>query len=429
MRFYKFILKTIICILCVLCVHTASFAISNIPLGDIGAYGNWITQDNMDKYNTEASGDMSSFQGKFQTKLHSTEFIPVEVQLGLVFMQALSSLDYFLQLSLVRFTVLFLFFMYALWVGIEAYKLIRESTDYKQVLYTIFEKGFKIVVWVIVLEVGPSKIFTTIITPIISVGTYLSNFILNVVSQQLYDLDIPDTCTAIHNYVDAHNTNMLVNPDTAANIMCLPARLSVYFYHATASAWQLMINGFGNDATAVVVGGVCVVLFIKCIFKYAFMTLGVVADLFLTLLMLPFTAVAESMPSTNEKGYIGQIFSGFLKIFNTKKLSDVISVFINAAIYFISLAIIIAICAALLSNIIYISSNNMYDIGSAMTTILCGALVLYLADKIDDLAKSIGGSIDNSFGKQLQNDSKTLLKNTKDFGGKLYKAWVKKEQN
>ena len=143
--------------------------------------------------------------------------------------------------------------------------------------------------------------------------------------------------------------------------------------------------------------------------------------------MLPFTAVAESLPSTDEKGYIGQVFSGFLKIFNTKKLSEVLSVFINAAIYFISLAIIIAICAALLSNIIYISSNNMYNIGSAMTTILCGALVLYLSDKVDELAKSIGGSIDNSFGKQLQNDSKTLLKNTKDFGGKLYKAWIKKE--
>nr|MBQ0090946.1 hypothetical protein [Candidatus Enterousia merdequi] len=427
MRICKFISKILICILCVLCLHSASFAADNVPHGDIGEYGSWVTQDNMDKFHSNLSNDMTSFQRKFQTKLHETNFVPVETKLGLVFMKALSSIDYVLQISLVRFTIIFLFIMYAFWVGLEAYKTIRESTDYKQVLYTIFEKGIKIAIWVIILNYGPAKLFTIIITPIISIGTYLSDFILDAVAQT-YNVTIPDTCAAIHSYVDANNTGkLLIDANAAADIMCLPGRISVYFYHAIASAWEWIANGFPAHPTAVIVGIICIVLFIKCILKYAFMTLGVVADLFLTLLMLPFTAIAESAPTTSESNYVGQMLNGFLKIFNTQKISDIIYKFINAAIYFVSLSIIIAICGALLTNIISISSNNTYGVGSAMTTILCGSLVLYLAGQTDDLIKKIGGSIDNSFGKQLQGDVKTLWGGTKNLAGKIYKDWIKKK--
>jgi len=425
MQIRKIISKILICILCIFCLYNSSFAAGNMPYGDVGEYGNWLTPDNMEKFNQNISGDMTRFQNKFQANVNSTNFVPIETKLGLFFMRALSSIDSVLQNSLVRFAIVFLFIMYAFWVGLEAYKMIRESTDYKKVLYDIFEKGIKIAVWIIILRFGPAKIFTTIITPIIALSTYLSNFILDSVAQT-YNIQIPDTCTAIHDYVNANaSSEMLIGSDAAANIMCLPGRISVYFYQATVAALGWMLSGFGHSTTAIVIGAVCVVIFVKCIFKYAFMTLGVVADLFLTLLMLPFTALAESTPSTSEKNYAGQIFSGLLKIFNTKKLSDVISVFINAAIYFVSLSIIIAICAILLTNVISASSNNTYMVGSAMTTILCGCLVLYIAGKADELAKKIGGSIDNSFGQQLQKDTKTLWNDTKNFAGKLVKAWAK----
>ena len=427
MRILKFFSKILICILCVLCLSNASFAAGNVPYGDVGEYGNWATVDNMEKYNANLSNDVKSFQQTFQTNLHSTNYVPPEVRIGLVFMKALSSIDYVLQISLVRFVIWFLFVMYAFWIALEAYKMIRESSDYKTVLYDIFIKGMTIAIWVIVLEIGPAKLFTMLITPILSLGVYLSDFILNAVAQT-YNVVIPDTCATIHQYVDANTSGqMLIDSDAAANIMCLPARLSVYFYHATASAFEWMVNGFGHSATMVIVGAVCVVIFIRCIFKYAFMTLGIVADLFLTLLMLPFTALAESMPGTKETNYAGQIFSGLLKVFNTQKLSSVISKFINAAIYFVSLAIVIAICAALLTNIVSISTTNEFHVDSAMTMILCGSLVFYLAYKTEELVKQIGGSIDNSFGKQLQSDTKTLWGNIKGVGGKLYNAWTKKK--
>jgi hypothetical protein len=395
-----------------------------MPLGDIGEYGRWITPDNMETFHEEMSNDVQEFEGEFSNRIQESTFVPLEVKISLAFIKALTKIDSVLQNSLVRFTIMFLFAMYAFWVALEAYKLIRDSTDYKKVLYDIFTKGIKIAVWILILGMGLTKIFTTIMSPIIGLSVHLSDFILNAVAQS-QNVATHDPCTAIRSFVVANNTGQtLIDSNTAANIMCLPGRLSVFFYYAVGAAWSWMKSGFFSNLTAVIVGLICVVLFIKCIFKYAFMTLGVVADLVLTLLMLPFTAIAESMPSTSENNYMGQILSGFLKVFNTKKLSDVISVFINAAIYFVSLSIIIAICASLLSNIIDISSTG-FSLETAMITILCGCLVLFLANKTDELAKKIGGSVNNSIGEQLHNDAKTLWNKTKDLGGIIYKDWIK----
>jgi hypothetical protein len=417
--------KIFVCILCIGCLCFNSFADTNIPTGDIGEFGAWITKDNMEIVNKDMSEDMTSFQNKFDTNLHSSDFVPLEVKIGLSFMKALSAIDYVLQLSLVRFTIIFLFIMYAFWVGLEAYKMIRESTDYKTVIYDIFKKGITIAVWVMVLNYGPAKIFTILISPILSLGTYISDFILSAVAET-YNIKFPDTCATISLYVNANASDkLLVAPQTAANIMCLPARLSVYFYNAIGLSLNWILGGFGHSAAAVAMGIVSLYIFAKCILKYAFMTLGIVADLFLTLLMLPFTALAESMPTTKETNYAGQIFSGFLGVFNTKKLSEVISTFINTAIYFVSLAIVVGVAAVLLSYIVKTDSTSTYVVGSAMVNILCGALVLHIIDKADELAKDIGGSIDNSFGKKLQDDAKNIWNNTKKFAVKLIKEFAK----
>lgn len=425
MHIRKILSVLLICVLCIGGVCGACSAAGNLPTGEISEYGNWVNAENMEQFNNGLKSDTERFQKQFQTNIKSDTFVPIEVRLGLMFMKSLSAIDSVLQMSLIRFTIIFLLIMYAFWVGLNAYKMIRESNDYKKALFDIFKKGFTIAVWIVILNYGPSKTFTAIITPIIALGTYLSDFILDIVATT-YNVNLPDTCATIHNYVDSHNTGkLLIDADAAANIMCLPGRISTYFYHAIGAAFDWIKYGFGHSATAVCVGIVSIFIFVKCIFKYAFMTLGVVADLFLTLLMLPFTALAESMPNVDEKNYAGQIFSGFLSVFNTKKLSDIISIFVNAAIYFVSLAIIIAICAALLTNIISIDANHPYTVGSAMTSILVGCFVLYLAGKADSLATQIGGKIDNSFGKQLQEDTKTVWGNLKGFTSKAIKAWSK----
>lgn len=422
----KIIKYFFVSILCIFCICTTPRAAGNAPFGDIGEYGSWINEDNMEKYNEEISSDFDNFQKNFETEVKSPGFVPPEAKLGFLFMKALSAIESLLAESLVPFTIVFLFVMYALWIALEAYRMIRDSTDYKTVFYDVFKRGIIIAVWVGVLGYGLKEFFDLLVGPILSLGTHLSDFILNSIAQTR-DIELPKTCEAIHHYVNTHNTGkLLVDSKTAADIMCLPGRFSVYFYKMSLMGFKWMLYGFGHSITAIVTGAILIFICIKCIFKYAFMTLGVVANLFLTLLMLPFTAIAEAMPTTKESSYVGKIFSGLLKLFNTKKASDVLLVFINAAVYFVTLSIIIAICAMLVLYIMPLDYEGGYSVSSAMIALLTGCLVLYLANHAEKFAEQLGGKIDNSFGKTLQGDTKTLWGGAKKVGGMIFKDWIKK---
>lgn len=412
MRIGKIFSKLLACIVGVFLSCSISLAATNLPTGEISEYGNWLNQTNLGLFHSTISEDFQKFEPKMN--LDAKTFVPIESKLGLVFMKALSGLDTFLQMSLVQFVIIFLLVVYAVWIGLEAFRMIKESTDYKTVFYDIFKKGIIIAVWILILNYGPAKIFVAIVSPILALGTTLSDFILNTVTKT-YDINLPDTCAAIHNYVnmDSGTDKLLFDANAAANIMCLPSRISVFFYHAVATGFKWIRVGFPANPTMVIVGITCIVMFISCIFKFAFMTLGVIADLFLTLLLLPFTAIAESLPPADKNGGIpGRMYNGFLTLFvKTKKTSDILTVFINAAIYFVVLSIIIAICAALMTNVISLSDANEYTVGSAITTILAGGLIFYLAGKTDRLMENITGNknlIDNSFGNRLHTDAKTL---------------------
>ena len=445
MRIVKLLSRFIICILCVFCI-SGVYGEENLPTEQDSIpeqivdqeiiseqeqnseqpteQKKWLDTNDITTFNKNISKDFDKFEPKID--LNPDTFVPIEAKLGLMLMKALSVIDTVLQMSLVQFAIIFLLFMYIFWVGLEAYKLIRDSGDYKTALYNIFKQGLTIVIWVVILNYGPIKIFSMIVSPILELGTYLSDFILGAVAET-YKVNIPDTCAAIHNYVNADKSlDLLVDADTAANIMCLPSRISIYFYHATATGFQWIKYGLGHSITMIVVGIVSIVIFVKCIFKYAFMALGIATSLFLTLMMLPFTALAESMPSNSEKNIAGQVFNGLLKVFNTQKLTSVLLVFVNAAVYFVSLSIVIAICAALLANIISLDSNGGYSVGSVITTILAGYLVLYFANQTDSLAKKIGGNVDNKYIKQFQDAAKTVWGNAKNLATKLAQTWIKK---
>ncbi len=432
MRILKFFSRFIICVLCVFALHTAFAAETNLPT--VGDYGNWLTEENISLYRNKLSNNLEQVKANVDSTIHSSTFVPIEARIGLMLMKALSAIAYLLQASLVEFIVIFLLAMYAFWIGLESYKIMRESGNVKDFIYTIIKQGFIIVIWVLVLEYGPNKIFSDIVEPILAFGRYFSEGILTTVAGT-YNTTMSTNCDAIHTYINQNQslsfiTNgsqdvaLLLNPAASANIMCLPAQMSSFFYNAISTSLGWIVKGFASSLSLLLIGCISVYIFIKCIFKYAFMTIGIVADLFLTLLMLPFTALAESMPKPSDKenkNYAILIFNGLLKVFNTKKLSAVIIVFINAAMYFISLSIIIAICSALM----YFQTQTS-EAQTAISTILTGALILYLADKTDEWAEKLGGKLDNTLGKKLEGDAKTLWGDAKGAVSSIYKKWVKK---
>ena len=173
-----------------------------------------------------------------------------------------------------------------------------------------------------------------------------------------------------------------------------------------------MLAGIGHSAFSFVIGVAFVVLFVYNAFKFAFIALGVIADLFLAVIMLPFTAIAETVGKTSYKGIAGTIFNGFLGLFKVESLSAQIQRFINAALYFVSLSIVVALCAALLSGII--DMNMAAQVPSLKDD-------NFMANNAMDIAKKIGGSIDDSMGQKIKTEATRLWNNA--YGE--YKKWKK----
>ena len=165
MRIVKLLSRFIICILCVFCI-SGVYGEENLPTEQDSIpeqivaqeiiseqeqnseqpteQKKWLDTNDITTFNKNISNDFDKFEPKID--LNPDTFVPIEAKLGLMLMKALSVIDTVLQMSLVQFAIIFLLFMYIFWVGLEAYKLIRDSGDYKTALYNIFKQGLTIVI-------------------------------------------------------------------------------------------------------------------------------------------------------------------------------------------------------------------------------------------------------------------------------------------
>ena len=426
----KFLSKIIVAIACIF-ISLSAIAETNMPSGDIGDYGTFATEQNMTSFKKSLvgeNGDLIQFQETFQQQL-VRDYVPVEARVGISMMNALTHVAKILDTSLVPFMVAFIIVMYLFWIMFEAYNFIsRGDGNVQKLIMDIGKKAIWIIIWIAILEIGPAKLFMWAMGPIVSIGTYLADFILNAIAA-VSGAILPDTCGAIHEYAVANTTpDMLMDANAAADLMCVPTRLSGFFTSAIAVGWKWMIAGIGRSAFSFVMGAIFVAVFVWNTWKFALMALGVIMDLFLGVLMLPFTALAETITPTSYKGLAGNIFNGFLKLFDvgTVKLDAQINRFVNAAIYFVSLSIVIAVCAGLLYGIIGTNMANeipTLENDGFIPALLTGLLVAYLANRADEFAKDIGGgaSVDDSFGKKFGEDIKTLANDTY----KTAKDWAK----
>ena len=423
----KIFSKIMICALGALLLMPGAMAAGNVPgaTGDIGDYGVWATDHNKEAFTSELTKDINFFQSEFQNQLVA-DYVPVEAKIGLAFMNAMTLIGRILDSSLVRFATIFIAVAFLFWMGFEAYQMIIGAAEVKKSIEGIVKKGFTIAIWVFVIQYGAAQTFMLVAGPIITVGTYMSDLILNAVTTTA-GASLPDTCGAIRDYAATHMaTDTIIDAGAAADIMCVPTRLSGFFYTAVAAGWKWMLAGIGHSMFTFLIGVVFIVIFLINIWKFALMALGVIADLFLAIFMLPFTAIAETVGKTSYKGIAGTIFNGFLGLFKTESLTAQINRFINAAIYFVSLSIVVAVCAAILSGVVdtnLAASVPSIDNDGFMITLIIGCLVAYLADKALQLAKDLGGSVDDSLGQQFGKDITKLAKNVQAQAKKYWKIY------
>ncbi|MBQ5700321.1 MAG: hypothetical protein IIV74_03445 [Alphaproteobacteria bacterium] len=413
--FRKFLPKLFVIVLAIGLVSTAFGATTNLPMGDIGDHGTWATDNNREKFVSQVSDDINEFQGDFQEQLVH-DYVPIEAKVGLTFMNAMSFVAGVLDSSLVRFVILFMFIAFAFWITFETYNMMQSGKgEVLKLMTEIVKKGTMIAIWVIILGLGPAQLFMWIMGPIVTVGTYASDLILGAVAESA-GANLPDTCAAIREYATTHiSPENIIDANAAADILCIPTRMSGFCYTAIAAGWKWITAGIGSSAFSVIGGIVFIVAFIMLAWKFAFMALGVIADLFLGVMMLPFTALTQTVGSTSYKGIAGDIFNKFLGIFSAETLDRQIERFVQAALYFVSLSIVIAFCAALLSGVVDTDLSSRVpnlNPGGFLETLLVVLLTWWFASRGMDIAKKLGGSISTTVGDQMRGDVTTLWNNT-----------------
>lgn len=410
-----------------------SFAIegSNLATGDIGDFGTWTTEHNQSEVLENVKSDINGFASEYENEYVQTG-VPIEARLGIVFIRALDYVSKILDNSLVRFVNIFLIIAFLFWVMLLAYQMITDpKTKPMATFEEIAKKGATLAIWLVLLGGGIQWFFGAIMGPIFGFSSYVSNLILNATTDA-GGFALADNCAAIRAYAATHLTDTTtITPDFAADIICVPARLSGFYYGAIKFGWSLVLTGLGFSTFTFLIGLILVILFIYTAYKFAFVAFGVIADLFLVVIMLPFTAIAETVNKTSYKGIAGDIYNGFLGLFKSQDLSSQVKKFVDAAVYFVSLSIIISIAGALLSSAISINSEtHLITIlnGDVVTLLLTGALVAYIATHTEEFAKSIGGAIDYAIGSDLQKDLKTVYNDTKKKVENFIKALKEKKK-
>ena len=431
MRVLKTILSKIIIAVFAVTIASGAFAATSnlqgnadVGMANIGDFGSWATENNRLRFLSSLKYDFDQMYEHSKNQLVEN-YVPIEAKVGLAFMNAFSFVADVLDNSLVRFVIMFIIAAFGFWIAFEAYTIIKGESKAKEKLIEIGKKALIVSVWISVLTIGPAKLFMTIISPIMFVGTYLADIIMDAISTTT-GVSLPDTCKAIHDYAVANiSKDNLIDPVSAANIMCVPTRLSGFCYTAIAAGWGWITHGIGNSAFTFISGVVFVAGFIYLAWKFAFIAFGVIADLFLGIIMLPFTAIAETIGKTTYKGIAGNIFNGFIALFSAESLKSQVERFINAALYFISMAIIIAVCTGLLSTIITfdtITNTPSLNNNSFWITALIAALTWWIAKSANERAQDWGGKISAEMGTNLQKDMNTLYSSSKETVSKWYKA-------
>ena len=404
-----------LCLMLYALCSVSAHAESNLPSpGEIGNYGSWATEHNRELITNNLFADLENFQGDIQ-EAKAGGRVPVEAKVGKAFIGALSYIGEALSRSLFYFVQVFLAALLAFWILFEAYNMMQGDRNVKKLSMEITKKVVLISVWIWVLSNDPGDIFMTIFGPIITAGAFMSNLILDSITGAAS----ADTCQAVRDFV-GNAGNSIISSHHTADLLCMPTRLSGFFYKCVGIGFKWMGYGIGRSALTFFAGATFVVIFAINIWKFALLAFGVIADLFLAIMLLPFTAYAECFgKGTQYKGIAGDIFNKFLELFNTKEfsLSAQIQRFVRAAIYFIVLAVMAAIGAALLGGVVDASLDSMTPsvetIDGFMPVLIVGCLVAYLVSKAAEIATNLGGKIDDKLGKQVGDDLKGAWKATK----------------
>jgi hypothetical protein len=319
-------------------------------------------------------------------------FVPIEARVGGFLISALSSVVRAVYRAFIPFLNIFMIVLFAFWILAESWQMIKKDEDYWDLAIRIVKKGAALVIWLWLANHDPAEIFMWLMAPVITIGNGMADLIFSGTAD-IVGAKLPDTCAAIHGWMDA-NDNLLIAGPAAADQLCIPVRAAGLFYTNVAAGLGWMAQGLGKSGLTFLMGLVFVILFICNIWRFAISALNVVVDLFFVLLFMPFTAIKECFSAKDMKydGVFAPIFKEFVGFVKGAGLADQAMRFVNAMIYFIVLAIVSAISVVLMSG----------AKGDFMSILISGCITVYLLGQTDALAEKLGGKAEGDAGSKIK---------------------------
>ncbi len=357
--------------------------------------------------------------------MSDSNYIPVEIRLGSIIIDGFGFINEMLYPFFANLLTTLLIIFLAFWLSGEAYQMINSGKTSLTNGTTIVKKIFLVIIWTAIIQSNPAQVFAYIMGPIIQMGSNITDFIITAMT----GMPLDNTCDNIHRMVQ-NNTDTsflqypLLSPEAKANILCLTARISKLYTQFIVLGFKWMGQGLLLQPLTFLIGLTLVIMFIYIGFKFMLETIGIIIDLIIALLLLPFCAIKECFSGgISYKGLEGipqQLFGSIVSIFSFGDYKGLITKILKSVLYFWILAIIIGICYEMMAYTLNLNPNildsatlpSQGDMGF-MTILLAGILTCYLIKKAPEYAKTMGGAFDSPTGESLKSETKKLYDWTK----------------
>lgn len=320
--------------------------------------------------------------------------LPLDIRAALTITEGLGTTSEIIYGNLLGVIISLLWIFFAFWFGLQAWGIMRGDLQIRDASEKIVKKMLLVIVAVFILESNPAEWFMLIFGGIASIGQYAGDLFLSSAT----GTGMATSCGEIYNMIADADINFgFLGAENTASVICMTGRITEFFYAAIMTSFDLATANAGVDLLGLLLGVVGVVLFGYCIFKFAFITLGIIVDIMLMLMFLPFVAFTECFKSGwNDKELAGRIMSKIANAFGDEDLSKQIQTFIQAIIYIVAVSLVASLCFLMISGIVANGDPNM------IVMLTGGTLCAYMIYKTEKIAEDLGGKINDEWPKELR---------------------------
>ncbi|MDR2685444.1 MAG: hypothetical protein LBB23_01570 [Rickettsiales bacterium] len=322
---------------------------------------------------------------------------PLDVHASLIIVGGLSQVASIIYDNLLDLIIFMIWIFFAFWLGIKAWDLMRTKIQLMPFLESAAKKLIFVVIGTALLASNPAELFMMFMGGVSALGNAASNLFLSDTGVGR----VSETCADVAAWVKASGGDIkFLTSQSVGDIICLTGRTTSFFYNGIGTFLGMMTKG----VLEAVIGAAGAVVFLWCIFKFAFITLGVVVDVVLMLMFLPFTIFSEIFKGDDwgDTMILSDAMKSFAGIFGGDGISALIQKMIQVVIYIVSISLVAAISFLFMRAV----PKDFLNL------LIGGALTAYMIYKADVLAKKMGGAVDDKFAKLLEQNTTAIYNNT-----------------